>query len=225
MSAQDMPEPSRSSRVLKVFFWIGTIWLAGWLGIIVTGAVSNTDVLQGAEMGAMNGIVLSPLMLIVTLPLGLLGWGIGTWNPLRRWRLWISLALPVLLPFSGIVGAAKDRLDPGRRFTRLTGVAFPASAKVVHWEFSGGGFADLLHTYELICTPEETDRLIRELKLAKNRHGMSSLGWSSGVGTVVGSGAWRIHEVWSGNDAGHADFVEIQLDASRTRLRLICGTI
>lgn len=58
---------------MKSLFWIGTIRLSGRLGVIATSAISNSDPRRGAEIGVMNGIFLSPLMMIITQPPGLLG--------------------------------------------------------------------------------------------------------------------------------------------------------
>jgi len=201
--------------------------------MILGGALRWTNPLSGAISGATDGLIFSPFLLIFTLPAGLVGWGIGAWRPLRKWRLALSLIFAAAMPLWTVAGIAIDRMQPGRPFTRLTKVAFPHDAAISEYHLEGGGLADLNYTYVFTCSPEETKRLILELKLTKNSDGGTSLGWSSGVGTKVGGGAWTIAEVWSfsrdfdsdppGNGGAH--FIELQTDTTRTKVRLICGTI
>lgn len=211
--SEDDPRIGRSS-VGERFLWIGAIWVIAWSGMIAEGAMSSSDPSAGAKSFAMQGTIFAPFMLIVLVPVGLVGWWIGSRKRLRPWRWPISLILPVLLSFSGLVGGIGDRLDPGRRITRLTGVGFPDSAKLIKCEFSGGYLADLCYRYEFVCPRHETDRLIRELELTMRRQAPGSPAGRSGF-----------VEVGSASDVGHAGYVELHVDASRTRVLLICGTI
>ncbi len=219
----------------KVLIWIGIIWLIGWIGMILCDAIRWSDPLAGALSGAIQGLFLSPFLLIVTLPAALLGWGIGSWRRLRPRRLALSFLFAAIVPLGQMGLELKARLQPGSRFTGLTGVAFPRDAKVSHCDLEGGGFADLSYTYVFTCSSAETDRLIRELMLTKSHDGGSSLGWSAGAGSTVSGdgGSWTVEEVWNfmrnfvpgESHPGGADFIELQTDASHTQVRLICGTI
>lgn len=229
------PPLSRGSQVAKALGWTGIIWLIGWLGMIAEQSISWTDTWMGAMNGALIGAFISPFLLIITIPLGLVGLGVGSWRPLRKWRILLSLALPALFSCWGIVGRIVDRFQPERRFTSMTGVRFPDGAKILSAQFRGGLVADYNYTYVFTCPKEETTRLIRDLKLTKQESGSTSLGWSSGAGSRISPGEWTVEEVWSFSGfstdpgkrekAGRADFIELQTEATQTKVRLICGTI
>lgn len=209
------------------FYWIATIWLIGWLGIITKQAVSHGSPVEGIKMGAFVGAIVSPFLLILTLPLGLLGWKLATWKPLRRNRLAISLLLPVLFSFMGAAGTAWDRVYPQKRFKSFLGVNFPAGTKMEQCWYEGTLlFADKRFTFEFECSPEETARLIQELKL-------SNTGASSTKFTGAVKGGWLVEEIWSGislddgrkGKIGHADYVELHTDSTRTHVYIVAGTI
>ncbi|WP_265594575.1 hypothetical protein [Haloferula sp. BvORR071] len=230
------PDPmlvqSRGARVAKTLLWIGTIWLMGWIGMILHGAISWSNTLEGATSGAIQGAIVSPFLLIITLPAAFLGRLIGALRPLRKWRLGISLLFAALLPLWELGSALVDRVQPGRRFTKLTAVAFPKDAKMISCDFQGGGFADLTYSYVFTCPPGETERLIRELKLTKDRASPTSLGWTSG-GAAMSGGRGPTEEVWSwatdyrGSPVrrGGPHYIELQTEETHTKVRLICGTI
>jgi len=229
--APDPPQP-RGKRVTKALIWIGMIWAITWSSMVLGGALQWTNPLSGAISGASEGLIIAPFLLIYTIPAGLIGWGIGSWRPLRSWRLALSLIFAAAMPLWTVAEIAVDRMHPDRPFTRLTKVAFPQGAAISECHLEGGGLSDLNYTYVFTCSPEETERLIRELKLTKNSDGRTRLD-EPGVGTKVAGGTWIIEEVWSfdrdfdadppGNGGAH--FVELQTDSTRTKVRLVCGTI
>jgi hypothetical protein len=219
--------------VPKVLIWIGMIWLITWSSMVLGGALQWTNPLSGAISGASDGLIIAPFLLIFTIPAGLIGWGIGSWRPLRNWRLALSLIFAAAMPLWTVAKIAVERMHPDRPFTRLTKVAFPQGATISECHLQGGGLADLNYTYEFTCSQAETERLIRELKLSKSDTGESFWGPSGAGSTVGGSGGWKIEEVWSFDrdfdsdppDTGGAHYIELHTDTTRTKVRLICGTI
>jgi hypothetical protein len=206
---------------------IAVIWLIGWLAIVLEKIVKLDSVAYGLRDGAVGGAFTSPFLLIITLPLAWLGSRIGSWGPWRRYRIWFTFLLPALYAFMGPAGALHERAFPQAQFQRFTGVAFPRDAKVERCIFDDGfgPFYDRLFTYEFTCSVAETDRLIRELKLKKVPGGISTVSSSTGAGTVTARSGWLVDEVWSGGEVGRAAFVMLQVDATRTKLRIVCGEI
>lgn len=226
-----MEEPGRIPLRIKGwnrFFWVMIIWIIGWLGIIAKQAVAQYDPLDGAWEGAQVGSVTSPFMLLLTVPLGCLGWKIASrWALLGRHRLALSLLLPTLFSFLGTFEMAYNRAFPQRKFERFTGVRFPFGAKVDGAWYNGmsAPLGDASCVFELTCTSEETERLIQELGLRKD-HGVFST--SSRRKPTVGT--WKVESIWRANfleerPKRHADYVELETDESRTRIRLVAGTI
>lgn len=201
------------------FYWLAVVWLIGYLGIIAKQAVSHDQILHGIREGATLGAITSWFMLIVTVPLGFVGLVIASWKPLRAYRLWISLLLPVFISFVDVVTVAIARVHPHQRFESVTGVRFPADANVVRCSFAGTGFifSDPQHVYEFTCSPAETERLIRELELKQDNY---PAGGTSAKG-------WKVDQRWtSGFPTGKSvDVLELETDASRTRVRVIATWI
>ena len=188
------------------------------LGNLRKAAVSLESPLEGIKQGAMIGAVFSPFMLLITVPLGWLGVWIASWKPLKPHKLWISLVLPVFFSFVDVVDAAVDRIYPRKRFERATGAQLPRDAKMERCFFEGtSGLADATYYYEFTCSPEETGRLIRELDLKKDH--------SSAGGT--GAKAWKTEERWNSGDLRDrgADYVELETNASRSRVFVVAGWI
>lgn len=203
-------------------YWVGWIWLIGFLGMMAEDVASGIMSLKRLPDGLFGSAIGSPFMLLVTIPVGALGLLVGSWRPFRRFQIHLSLLLPMLLCAISPVSIAWDRVFPGGRFERFTGVAFPADAKVENttYDFGSGPFADRGYEYLFTCTAEETERLTRELKLTR-----VSLG-APKVGTADPEGRWIIEEIWTASDrVGSADYLQLHTDATRTRVRISCGTI
>ena len=216
-----LPEEASEVRVRawNRFYWVATVWLIGYLGIIAKQAVSMEDPVEGLKMGAVIGSVFSLFMLFITIPLGLLGGFIASsWKPLRSYHLWISLLLPVFFSFMSTVDTVVDRIYPHQRFESATGVRFPRDAKMERCFFEGtSGLADATYFYQFTCSPEETGRLIRELGLEQD---------NSPAGSTSPKG-WKVAERWTGVDLTKegADYIELETDASRTRVLVVAGWI
>jgi hypothetical protein len=126
-----------------------------------------------------------------------------------------------------LVSIAWDRVFPGERFARFTGVEFPRDAKVENTTYDNGfgPFADRGYEFLFTCTAEETERLTRELKLNRTDGPRTHYG-APGVGSADPEGGWLIEEIWTAPDrVGNADYLQLSTDATRTRVRISCGTI
>ncbi len=140
----------RRARRWWLASWIACVWLIGWCGMIVAEAVSWTDTRAGVMNGLTVGGILSPFLLLVTLPIGLVGMWIGHIRPLRRWRWWISLGAVAGVFLWDLTGRVLDRVDPRRLFEQCFEIRFPegatlleSSQRVACWRTHGGpsGFA------------------------------------------------------------------------------------
>lgn len=222
----DPPLPAPSSpedaaavariRQWNRFYKIAIIWLIGWVGLIVEKMVELDSVPNGLHQGVMGGAFAAPFILILTLPLAWLGSRIGSWKKWRRYRTWFTLALPTLYVLMGVAGALKGCYFPQERFQRITGAEFPQDARVERCIFDNGfgPFYDWSCSYEFSCPAEETERLIREMKLKRDRAplGTTSKGW-------LMTESWRQSE-----EPRRGIYIQMQTDASRTRVRIFCFT-
>jgi hypothetical protein len=102
-----------------------------------------------------------------TLPLGVLGLAVGKLGRLRPHRTATSIMFASAIWIVCIAVAIHHRSFPTRALQRWTGVSFPPDATVYSHFYFGGGLADDRHVFVFTCSPEETGRLIRELKLSE----------------------------------------------------------
>ncbi|QJE96672.1 hypothetical protein [Luteolibacter luteus] len=216
------PASTKRIRSWSRFYWVATVWLIGYLGIIAKQAVCSGNVLWGIQHGATVGAVTSWFMLILTVPLGLFGSVIASsWRPLRAHKFWVSLVLPIFISFADVISLAIAQIHPHGKFESVTGVKFPADATAIQCSFTGTDFilADPQHVYEFTCSPAETERLTRELKLHRNAPG-SYPGRGKG-------GSWSVSEYWTSDfpTERSVDFIELETDSSRTRVRVIASWI
>lgn len=222
--SDDVPKISRKWG--GRFLWVVIVYLIGWLGICVDQAVSYTNPLEGLASGAIQGIFVSPFLLIYLIPAGLIGRAIGSINRLRPCRWWISLILPLGLTVAPVIFRIMDRVEPGRRFERFTGVAFPAHRENLQVAFSGGFLADYCDTYTFECPRDETENFIRELGLQKAGDNRSRVHGMPGGDFSPEQHGWKNPERWEpSNRLGTTDFFELFTDESHSRVHVVCGTI
>jgi hypothetical protein len=219
-----LPTPEEAVAVARIrrwnhFYKIAVIWLIGWVGLIVEKIVNLDSVEAGLRNGLMRGAFVAPFLLIITLPLAWLGSRIGSLEKWRRYRVWFTFGLPSLFVLHGVVGALKERYFPQDEFQRITGVGFPRDARIERCVYDDGRFIYWDWIYELICPAEETDRLIREMKLEK---ATSTRGAPPAAGPR--SKGWLMTEVWRGEGSSYGIFIQLQTDASHTKLRIHCYT-
>jgi hypothetical protein len=214
------------ARLVRRISWMACLWLIGWLGISAEQTAAWTVSWQGFVNGAAIGVFLSPFLLVALIPLGLVGWAIGSLKRLRPFRWWISLILPITISASMVIPRIMDRVCPARRFERFTKVRFPRHVTNLQTFASGGLLADITDTYTFECTTEETDRLIKEFGLEKESILHPSIRSRPGSGFSPASSGWSNPERWkTRNSPGTTDFFELLTDETHTRVHVIYGTI
>ncbi|MGC4013059.1 MAG: hypothetical protein QM755_00870 [Luteolibacter sp.] len=163
--------------------------------------------------------IIAPFSLIVLAPAGVLGLALGALRPFRNHRTVLSFLLPGLLCLYPAVSALRDRMEPGRRFLRMTGAALPAHRSGMSCFFSGGGLADIRDEFEFTTTPEETDALIKQLDLLQaDTPGSTAL--TSLPPTFVRPQQWH-----QKGKTGSVDFIALYTDETHTWVKIAYMTI
>lgn len=142
------------------------IWLIGWAGFIGYKMVSLGHV-EGGLIWLIPGVVSATLLLFISVPLARLGSWIGKRERWRKYRLLLTFGLAALPMVLMVAGALKDRCFPAARFERLMRAELPRDGRIERCVFENN-FVPLYGWYftcELTCPAEETERLIREMKL------------------------------------------------------------
>ncbi|MCW1885233.1 hypothetical protein OKA04_10880 [Luteolibacter flavescens] len=211
--------PKEDPAIVRTRRWnrfkkILIIFVAGWVSVILEKMVKLDSVISGGAEGFIGGIFIAPFLLIITLPLAVLGSCIGSWKVWKRRRSWFTVGLPVLLLSIDTADVLYWKSRPWEGFEQVTGVPLSRDAKVERWVIDDGygPLYDSAYTFEFTCSPEETERLIRELKLTKS--------------SSVSSGR-PAAESWTGKGlpAGRIQYVQMEMDATRTKLRVLCYNI
>ncbi len=84
----------------------------------------------------------------------------------RGGRGWLKLI--IISPAIGLVtSSVLTQPTSPERFEQITNVTFPETYSESRFHHYGGGLADHSHTFVFTTTPEETQRLIRELELSQ----------------------------------------------------------
>lgn len=231
-SAPDDP-PRTFWQRNRPFFWIPTLGVICWTGTVIEQAVSWTDSLSGMRNGAVMGLFMLPLFLVLFIPLGMILAAIGSFRPLRPYRWWISLSPALIFVLSSACQRVRDRIHPELRFERFTGAGLPANTRDLVFTWEGGYFFDRLDTYSFHCDPAETDALIQSLGLEKDdgpkelpEAYLRGLRLEDAASTVLN---WRHPEYWRprrrpGGSPGRTDFLQLHTDSTHTRVFIAAGT-
>lgn len=226
MSVEASEVSAISGEWPKHILWVAILWLIGWLGICADQAVSYTNPLEGLASGAIQGIFVSPFLLIYLIPAGLIGRAIGSVRCLRPYRWWISLILPLGLTVAPVVLGIMDRVEPGRRFERFTKISLPENPKDLKVSFSGGFLPDYRDTYTFECPRDETDEFIHRLGLKKAGDNRTHVMGMPGGDFSPEQQGWKNPERWeSPARLGTTDYFELFTDESHTRVHVVYGTI
>ena len=199
---------------LRVVYWLIALGLMGWIGIIIWQALAWTDLKTGLHHGVIAGGLVSPFLLLLTAPLGAMGWSLGKMRRFSRYQLAASLIFPAAVIFIPAVSATMDRMKPERRFERFTGVPLPVGMKFEQVTFEGGLFPANFDTCIFTCSPTKTVALIAVLKLEYQGNG--------GSGSIGESGK-TIHEVFSREDSLKS--VSLYTDSTRSVVEVTCRYI
>lgn len=217
------PEEAAAIRIRRWnrFYKIAVIWLIICVGLIVEKILNRGSVMDGLRDGFMASAFTAPFMMPVALVLGWVGSLIGRLKPLRRFRLLLTFALPTLITLMGVVEAVRGQCFPEQRFQRLTGVEFPSDARVERYVYDDGWspFYDWSHTFEISCPAEVTERLIREMHLKR----IPATPLMSATGPT--STGWLLTTSWQGDGRKEGHFIELDANATGTKLRIRYFTI
>ena len=210
---------------------LGYAIIVGWQAI--RGVATWSDWRLGLISGAGNGVFVGG---VVTLVIGV-PWAIAIWFWFEkmgwsRWRTFI-LIVPALLVMAmgplSFVNYLNTRTPPAR-FEQTTGCELPENLKNFRYHFSGGGFADYGDTYSFQTTPEEVDRLIREMELTGGGgevevcYWMEEDGGESGVlRGFPGVEGWESIEGHGWNDDHHHWYFELVHDETKTKVIIYLG--
>ena len=196
-------------------------------GMVITETVEWTDHLGGLLNGLVMSVIFSFLWAVTALPWAAVVYMLHRDKGRPRARTAWALAPSVAMGVLGIVGLVMDPSTPYARFEQLGHARLPEKAEHLRWYFSGGGFADVMDGYSFTCTAEETDRLIREMKLTKNE--LNPLKESEfrrlAVKGVEDFKPWPgVEHYSSGGDERTLWFYDLVTDKSHTRVfvRIMC---
>jgi len=163
MNATEQREPRRLhfGHILLISFVVYS------LGYIIDQTVRWTDHLRGF----MNGVLQSTVPFgfqwcILVLPWSVMIFALYRWRKWRRFRTHLVLAPAVVWLIVSIGSLIVYPPTPSNRFKQFVKIDLPKNIQNLRYDFTGGGLADYRDSYYFQTTPEETDRLITEMKLA-----------------------------------------------------------
>jgi hypothetical protein len=223
MKLEDGRKPKRMhfSLVLLLSF------LGFFLGIVIDQTLRWTNHLAGF----LNGLLLGGMCglawcVVYVLPWSLIILGIYRWAGLNRFRTEWLLAPSVIIFLAWIGSILIIPNDPAHRFKRFAKTELPANVQNLHFEFTGGGFANYGDTYYFQTTPNEIDRLIAGMQLIRDE----SHGRQGSAPTQVTAlpdcpefASWEGVERYQHYDDSTGWFYCLITDASKTQTYIFIG--
>jgi hypothetical protein len=177
-----------------------------------------SDPIRGLESGVVH-IGLFGVFWVLSLSIwSLVIFGLYRWRNWQRFRSqWVLLpAFLVLISF--LLSLVLDPPTPPQRFSRFAKTELPATAENLKFEFLGGGIADYCDTYYFETTPEEVDRLIREIGLVEDELYTPSNHRFRKLPDAPDPAEWPGSRRFQKSDAHAHWFHELITDATRTRV-------
>jgi hypothetical protein len=142
-----MLESMRRARHWRRVIWVLALWSMAWAAIFLEQIISNIDPVRLWMHFLVSATIISPFICIILIPAGLVGRFIGNLTSLRRYRWWISLALPLALCAWPVVSAIGQRIDPALAFKRYLRVDLPKNAREIRTEIFNIALSDPLVTF------------------------------------------------------------------------------
>ena len=194
------------------------------LGYVIDQSIRWSDHAKGFQNG-LNHILLTGIVwCMVFLPWSLLIVALYRWRQWQRFRTPWVLAPAVLMFLVAIGGLVFQPQTPSERFQRFAVTEFPTNAHNIRCHFSGGGIADYTDTYYFETTPEEVDRIIRELDLEEDilygREGLTHTAVSP-LPNCPDFKTWVGAKQYRANDDDSDWFYYLITDASRTKVYMM----
>jgi hypothetical protein len=109
------------------------------------------------------------LWCLIVMPWSLAVAGIYIWRKWQRFRASLVLAPAVLFLVTGVGSLILYPETPEKRFSGFSGTSLPAVCRNLKYDFVGGGVRDYEDAYYFETTPDEVERLIREMKLEHDK--------------------------------------------------------
>ena len=198
------------------------------LGYIIYQIVRWSDHAQGFLNGLIHILVFGTAWCLYLLPWSLIVFGLYRWFSWKRFRAQWVLAPAVLVFLATTGGLLFQPPSPTRRFKKFAKTELPASAENLHYHFSGGGVSDYGDTYYFETSPEEVDRIIREMRLDEDEYnGQEGLGHKV-VSVLPGCpdySRWEGAKQYKGWDDKRHWFYYLITDGSRTKVYMMIGSI
>lgn len=194
------------------------------LSLLIDQILRWSDPIKGLQSGLIHVGQLGVFWILSLAIWSLLIFGLYRWRNWQRFRSQWVLAPAIFVLISFIVSLVLDPPTPSHRFRRFAKSELPAAAGNLTFEFLGGGIADHCDTYYFETTPEEVDRLIREIGLVEDefyspsKHGLRKL---PGAPDPAG---WQGSRRFRKNDDRDHWFHELITDGAKTRVyvRIMC---
>jgi hypothetical protein len=165
----DEPDQGRIRKQLPYALLMVASFVVFNLGQVIHEAARWTD--HGA--GFMNGVVHLVLYCIIwgllLIPWRLAVEGICMWRKWWRFRSAVVLAPAILFLLTAIASMLFFPPNPEKRFARFSKTSLPADCKNLKCHFEGGGIRDYDDAYVFETTPDEVQRLVREMKLKHDK--------------------------------------------------------
>ncbi|RYD39809.1 MAG: hypothetical protein EOP85_15320 [Verrucomicrobiaceae bacterium] len=179
-----MVEAVRRARNWRRVFWVASLWLMAWTTLVLDQLFTNTFPSPYFLGNLLTSTFTSFFAFLLLVPLGLIGRAVGNLKPLRRYRWWISLVLPLALCCWPLVEAVHQRIDPAAGFRRYFRETLPDGARNVERDLNYVGL-DLEVTYSFECSPQETERLIRDFDLHPDKAGPAEIAHAATTGPLM----------------------------------------
>lgn len=200
------------------FAWVLVLLIAAWASMCIEQVFTNTDWEKALKMSAAVGAFVSPFMLIILIPAGLIGRDIGNWKPFRPYRWWISLVLPLALCAWPVAQGCREWKDPALGFKRYLDTNLPKHVRHLNAHVQNFILSDLSASYSFECSREETELLIQALDLTKAEAGLFLTPAPKPIPPTVPSGFKNPRRFNNYSGERYTGFVELWTDETTTRV-------
>jgi len=223
---EDAAAPGDSARPRQeAVAWLALSFALFALAYIIDQMFRWSDPFSGFMNGVIHAWVMGILWCLFLLPWGLLVLGLYRWRKWRRYAAFWILA-PSLSMFVWTAGSLVfEPPTASTRFERFVEAKFPENAEELHVFFSGGGLADYGDAYFFKTTPEEVDRLIREMDLSLQSHSEPEGFPVVEIAECPSFSLWAGPQHYKGGSHESGWFYDLVVDASRTQVYLRVGCI
>ena len=214
-----MNEADPSSEKPLGFGSLLSIWFGIFsLSFIIEEAFRWSNPLEGLVNALFHIAFFGVFWILNFLLWSLLIVGLYRWRKWQRFRSQCVLAPALLLLLATVVSLIFNPPTAANRFSRLADAPLPADAVNLKFELRGGGIADYSDTYYFETTPEEVDRLIREIGLVEDEFYTPSSHRFRKLPGAPDPAGWQGSRRFRKSDARGHWFHELITDGTKTRV-------